>query len=184
MQTSVAISCCARSKNRVPEKWEPILKWKRTASVLFVWNREIVSFEGTFEVYLCTSKGRLAVCYRHTLIMREWWEPQHWCCEQGRGVYTKRDWQMAPIKTVVGKNSNCVPEGRFGCFACSMWSYVSTWRATVDDGRSTMQTSFQCAIADKKGFISSDRGGGGLSNALSVQPTTWDASPVGGGLLP
>ena len=66
----------------------------------------------------------------------------------------------------------------------SMWSYVSTWRTTVDDGRATMQTSFQCAIANKKGFISSDRGGGGLSNAWSVQPTTWDASPVGGGLLP
>ena len=40
--------------------------------------------------------------------------------------------------------------------------------------RATMQTSFQCAIAVKKGFISSDRGGGGLSNAWSVQPTTWD----------
>ena len=32
----------------------------------------------------------------------------------------------------------------------------------MTDG-STMQTSFQCAIADKKGFISSDRGGGSLS---------------------
>ena len=32
----------------------------------------------------------------------------------------------------------------------------------MTDG-STMQTSFQCAIADKKGFISSDRAGGGLS---------------------
>ena len=32
----------------------------------------------------------------------------------------------------------------------------------MTDG-STMQTSFQYAITDKKGFIASDRGGGGLS---------------------
>ena len=35
-------------------------------------------------------------------------------------------------------------------------------RLSMTDG-STMQTSFQYAIADKKGFIASDRGGGGLS---------------------
>ena len=67
----------------------------------------------------------------------------------------------------------------------SVWSYVSTCRATVDDGRGNNADVFPMRyIADKKGFISSDRGGGGISNALSVQPTTWDASPVGGGLLP
>ena len=35
-------------------------------------------------------------------------------------------------------------------------------RLSMTDG-STRQTSFQYAIADKKGFIASDRGGGGLS---------------------
>ena len=35
-------------------------------------------------------------------------------------------------------------------------------RLSMTDG-STMQTSFQYAIADKKGFIASDRGGGDLS---------------------
>ena len=70
---------------------------------------------------------------------------------------------MAPIKTVVGKNSNCVPEGRFGCFVCSMWSYVSTWRATVDDGRVNNADVFPMRYRRQKGFISSDRGGGDLS---------------------
>ena len=35
-------------------------------------------------------------------------------------------------------------------------------RLSMTDG-SAMQTYFQYTIADKKGFISSDRGGGGLS---------------------
>ena len=66
----------------------------------------------------------------------------------------------------------------------SMWSYVSTWRATVDDGRGNNADVFPMRYRRQKGSISSDRGGGSLSNAWSVQPTTWDASPVGGGLLP
>ena len=44
-------------------------------------------------------------------------EPEHLRFDQRRKMYTKGDcWQ--------GKNSNCVPDGRFGCFACNMWSYV------------------------------------------------------------
>ena len=73
-------------------------------------------------------------------------EPQHLRFDQGRGVYTKRDcWQ--------GKNNSCVPEeGRFGCFACSMWSYVSTWRATVDDGRVNNADVFQLRYRRQKGL--------------------------------
>ena len=57
---------------RLPRKWERILKWEREVSVLFVFNQELVSFEGTFEVYLCTSKGRPAVRYHHTFTIRKW----------------------------------------------------------------------------------------------------------------
>ena len=46
-------------------------------------NRELVSFEGTFEMYLCTSKGRLAMCYHHAFRTQQhqqhegMTEPQH-----------------------------------------------------------------------------------------------------------
>ena len=99
-------------------------------------------------------------------------EPEHLRFDQRRKMYTKGDcWQ--------GKNSNCVPDGRFGCshVICGVMCRLGE-RVSMTDG-STMQTSFQCAIADKKGFlsISSDRGGGGLS--MHVQPTTWVALLVG-----
>ena len=71
-------------------------------------------------------------------------EPEHLRFDQRRKMYTKGDcWQ--------GKNSNCVPDGRFGCFACNMWSYVSTWRASVDDGRVNNRLS-NALSPTKRGF--------------------------------
>ena len=32
----------------LPKKWERILKWERTATVLYVFKSELVDFEGTF----------------------------------------------------------------------------------------------------------------------------------------
>ena len=71
-------------------------------------------------------------------------EPEHLRFDQRRKMYTKGDyWQ--------GKNSNCVPDGRFGCFACNMWSYVSTWRASVDDGRVNNADVFPMRYRRQKG---------------------------------
>ena len=71
-------------------------------------------------------------------------EPEHLRFDQRRKMYTKGDcWQ--------GKNNNCVPDGRFGCFACNMWSYVSTWRASVDDGRVNNADAFPMRYRRQKG---------------------------------
>ena len=39
-------------KTGLPKKWERILKWERTATVLYVFKSELVDFEGTFGGYL------------------------------------------------------------------------------------------------------------------------------------
>ena len=36
----------------LPKKWERILKWERTATVLYVFKSELVDFEGNFGGYL------------------------------------------------------------------------------------------------------------------------------------
>ena len=99
-------------------------------------------------------------------------EPEHLRFDQRRKMYTKGDcWQG---KTVIVFPTVGLDVSHVICgVMCRLGERVS-----MTDG-STMQTSFQCAIADKKGFlsISSDRGGGGLS--MHVQPTTWVALLVG-----
>ena len=56
-------------------------------------------------------------------------------------------------------------------------------RLSTTDG-STMQTYLQCAIGDKRDLSLAIEAEAAYLMHGSVQPTTWDASPVGGGLLP
>ena len=71
------------ASNRVAKKMGRILKWERTATVLYVFNSELVDFEGTFGgIYTTTRSSDMFKWWRQpvSVVTPRRWRSRNQCC--------------------------------------------------------------------------------------------------------